>query len=45
MKKPESVTEVRLFLGLCSYYRKFIKDFSKIAKPLFYLVEKKNEFK
>jgi hypothetical protein len=44
MKRPESVTEIRSFLGLCSYYRKFIKDFSKIAKPLFYLVEKKNEF-
>jgi hypothetical protein len=31
MKRPENVTEVRSFLGLCSYYRKFIKDFLKIA--------------
>jgi hypothetical protein len=44
MKRPESVTEVRSFLGLCSYYRKFIKDFSKIAKPLFNLVKQDNKF-
>jgi hypothetical protein len=44
MKRPESVTEVRSFLGLCSYYRKFMKDFSKIAKPLFNLVKKDNKF-
>ena len=31
---PGSVTEVRQFLGLCSYYRKFVKNFSIIAKPL-----------
>jgi hypothetical protein len=45
MKRPGSVTEVRSFLGLCSYYRKFMKDFSKIAKPLFNLVKKDNKFK
>ena len=31
---PKSVTEVRQFLGLCSYYRKFVKNFSIVAKPL-----------
>nr|GFC58739.1 putative reverse transcriptase domain-containing protein [Tanacetum cinerariifolium] len=33
-KTPESSTEIRSFLGLASYYRRFIKNFSKIAKPL-----------
>lgn len=32
--RPGSVSELRRFIGLVSYYRKFIKDFAKIAKPL-----------
>jgi hypothetical protein len=31
---PTSQEDVRNFLGFVRYYRKFIKDFSKIAKPL-----------
>ena len=31
---PRSKEEVRQFLGFIGYYRKFVKDFSKIAKPL-----------
>lgn len=31
---PTNVDELRQYLGFASYYRKFIKDFSKVAKPL-----------
>ena len=31
---PHSVKDVRSFLGLCNYYRRFVKDFARIASPL-----------
>ena len=31
---PKNVTEVRQFLGLCSYYHRFVKNFSIITNPL-----------
>ena len=37
---PRNVRALRGFLGLASYYRKFIKDFSKIAAPLYELLRK-----
>ncbi len=37
-KTPGTVKELRSFLGFCSYYRKFIEGFSKIAGPLHDLV-------
>jgi hypothetical protein len=42
--QPKSVTDVRSFLGFCSYYRKFIEGFSQIASPLHKLTEKTKEF-
>jgi hypothetical protein len=44
-KIPSSVTELWSFLGLAGYYRRFIKGFSKIAKPMTSLLEKGKEFK
>jgi hypothetical protein len=32
--KPRDMSRLRAFLGLCNYYRKFVKTFSAIAKPL-----------
>nr|XP_027097521.1 uncharacterized protein LOC113717071 [Coffea arabica] len=37
---PASVREVRFFLGHAGFYRRFIKDFSKIGAPLFQLLQK-----
>ncbi len=41
---PTTVTEVRSFMGLASYYRSFCPDFATIAKPLHRLTEKGREF-
>jgi hypothetical protein len=40
---PTNITELRGFLGLARYYRRFIKDYGKICKPLFEGL-KKGEF-
>jgi hypothetical protein len=42
---PKTQTDVRSFLGHAGYYRRFIKNFSKIASPLFILLMKNAEFK
>ncbi|WVZ81719.1 hypothetical protein U9M48_029063 [Paspalum notatum var. saurae] len=43
-KQPQTVTEIWSFLGLAGYYRRFIKDFSKIAKPMTTLTQKNAKF-
>jgi len=42
---PRNVKEVQKFLGLANYYRRFIKDFARIAVPLHMLVRKKQKWK
>ncbi|WVZ80697.1 hypothetical protein U9M48_028154 [Paspalum notatum var. saurae] len=42
-KEPEIVKEVRGFLGLGGYYRRFIENFSRIAKPMTSLLEKERQ--
>ena len=41
---PKSVKQIRSFLGHAGFYRRFIKDFSKIAKPLCQLLTKEAPF-
>ncbi|GJX92928.1 putative reverse transcriptase domain-containing protein [Tanacetum coccineum] len=43
-KAPRTPTEVRSFLGLAGYYRRFIENFSKIAKSLTILTQKSKNF-
>ena len=41
---PHSVLEVQQFLGLANYYRRFVKNFATIAKPLHQATEKNKQF-
>ncbi|KAG8199258.1 hypothetical protein JTE90_003683 [Oedothorax gibbosus] len=42
--RPKDVHELRSFLGLSTYYRRFVKGFSMIARPLHRLTEKQQKF-
>jgi len=41
---PKTLTQLRSFVGLCAYYRRFVPDFSNICKPLFVLTQKGQPF-
>jgi hypothetical protein len=41
---PTIALDIQSFLGLAGYYRRFIKDFYKIAKPMMKLLEKNKAF-
>ncbi|KAL8120797.1 hypothetical protein AgCh_017831 [Apium graveolens] len=43
-EQPKTPTEIRSFLGLAGYYRRFMKDFSKISSPLTKLTRKNEKF-
>jgi hypothetical protein len=43
-KTPQNVSDIRSFLGLAGYYRRFIEGFSKISKPMMKLLAKGNTF-
>ena len=43
-KAPTSIPEIRSFLGLAGYYRRFVPNFSKIAKPMMELLKKGVKF-
>jgi hypothetical protein len=44
-KAPKDVQGIKSFIGMASYYRRFIEGFSKIARPMTALLAKKVEFK
>lgn len=41
---PKNTTDIKAFLGLTGYYRRFIKEYAKIAKPLTLLLKKNTKF-
>jgi len=42
---PKMVRDIRKFLGLANYYRRFVKDFAKLARPLNNLTRKEEKWR
>ena len=43
-ERPKSIFEIRSFLRLAGYYRRFIEDFSRLAAPMTRLTQKEVKF-
>ena len=43
--QPKNVKDVRKFLGLTNYYRRFIKDFARVARPMNVLTRKDEKWR
>jgi len=43
--EPKNVKDVRKFLGLANYYRRFIKDFARVARPMNMLTRKDEKWR
>ena len=41
--KPKSVRNIQVFLGFANFYRRFIKNFSRIAAPLILMLQTTNK--
>jgi len=41
---PKTVRDIRKFLGLANYYRRFVKDFAKLTQPLNNLMKKEKKW-
>ena len=42
--QPKNMKDVRKFLGLANYYRRFIKDFARVARPINVLMRKNEKW-
>ena len=43
-ERPKTVTQTRSFTEFCNYYRKFVKNFAEVAKPLYALTSEAVKF-